>query len=415
MPPPVSGTAFLASLRATNAECAICDEKFSDEHPPVPLRSCSHIFGKECIEKWAQSDNAQRNKCPTCRAVMFGQGNEPAQAAQQVQATQVQATQPAQDVVVEYVPTPAEIDARTIAIHDHFLATMPHLRSFNRKLWRRCSRTLAPMYIAAGKMITLELVTAARIMLVELFLHVDYFEADSNLNYRHVLEWSLGGHELSTKLDRRLMQWVLCMVMLCPIVPMEMSIIEGCFALVPTFNRTFAFDIVNAAVEEPSLANAPILQVMTMLLVDGSVNHVRADLGAQWTINAQPSDAFLEQAARVKGKLGKASRSKKELYRQLKVPGEEIVKYWQGGGEVASPGLRDRVGSFFRSNEPRKVLTKPPAREQPRRNSDVPPRGSELVHYQSTGHGGRERDLRIEHHRGRSVNFMLFDYTSRWH
>lgn len=49
-------------------ECSLCYEDFSDEHPAVALPNCRHVYGQECIQKWMESDNAQHDKCPACRA-----------------------------------------------------------------------------------------------------------------------------------------------------------------------------------------------------------------------------------------------------------------------------------------------------------------------------------------------------------
>jgi hypothetical protein len=49
-------------------ECSICTEDFSEEHPPVPLDNCRHIFCRDCLQHWRNSNNAQCNNCPECRA-----------------------------------------------------------------------------------------------------------------------------------------------------------------------------------------------------------------------------------------------------------------------------------------------------------------------------------------------------------
>jgi hypothetical protein len=54
-------------------ECDICTEGFSDQHPPVPLDNCRHIFCKRCIESWMASENSNKDKCPECRTLIGAQ------------------------------------------------------------------------------------------------------------------------------------------------------------------------------------------------------------------------------------------------------------------------------------------------------------------------------------------------------
>jgi len=409
MAAPANEQAFLSALHPTDHECALCYEDFTEEHPPVVLDNCRHVFGKECLEKWVQSDNAQRNKCPTCRAILFG--NE------QGQPPRAQPTQPADDDDDDEAPTLEEIDTATNDIYTHFLSTLPDPTSFHRKLWRRVSQKLAPLYRDSNKLITPGLDSAARTVLIDLLRRIRYVAQPVEFDLEHLLELSLGGNEMARMLTRRLMQWVMCMVMLSPIVPMEIGIIQGCFDLIPDLYHTLGFEIVNAAVARPTVRNAPIFQVMTMLLVDNDVERVCVEIGQQWYVSGRPSDAFVAQAARVKAKLNRESRSKKDLYRRLKMPREDIVQLWQLGEEVAPPGIRERLRSLFGQDntprEARRVLTRPP-RPTPRRNSEHSPRvDAGLLVVGEDGRVNHERRVQVHHHRGRSVNFTLFTYRSR--
>lgn len=79
MPPPSSEQQFLASL--TELICPICEDAFGEAHFPISIDGCRHVFGSECIKKWVRSTNAGRNKCPTCRRVMFETGSRTADVA----------------------------------------------------------------------------------------------------------------------------------------------------------------------------------------------------------------------------------------------------------------------------------------------------------------------------------------------
>ncbi|KAH7406767.1 hypothetical protein DE146DRAFT_786572 [Phaeosphaeria sp. MPI-PUGE-AT-0046c] len=68
----MSSPAVLTTPPDTN-ECALCYDPFSSSHPAAALPNCRHVFGSPCIEKWTASDNAQHNRCPECRALIFNE------------------------------------------------------------------------------------------------------------------------------------------------------------------------------------------------------------------------------------------------------------------------------------------------------------------------------------------------------
>ena len=54
--------------------CNICFEPFNCGHHPVRFTgsdNCGHVFGATCMQKWAESQNDNANKCPTCRRELF--------------------------------------------------------------------------------------------------------------------------------------------------------------------------------------------------------------------------------------------------------------------------------------------------------------------------------------------------------
>jgi hypothetical protein len=65
--------AIASFMHQVHHECALCMQTLNEEHPPVPLEHCCHVFGKKWLEEWLDSNNAQRNKFPTCRALLFGE------------------------------------------------------------------------------------------------------------------------------------------------------------------------------------------------------------------------------------------------------------------------------------------------------------------------------------------------------
>lgn len=59
---------------------------------------------------------------------------------------------------------------------------------------------------------------------------------------------------------RRLLQLVEVTVMLTPIIPMEMDIIFGCFELVSDLWDFIGFRVIESAIANLTIANAPILK-----------------------------------------------------------------------------------------------------------------------------------------------------------
>jgi hypothetical protein len=57
-------------------ECNLCFEEFYNHPGHAPARfigpnSCNHVFGSSCLKRWVDSGNANANKCPNCRRVLF--------------------------------------------------------------------------------------------------------------------------------------------------------------------------------------------------------------------------------------------------------------------------------------------------------------------------------------------------------
>ncbi|KAF2878383.1 hypothetical protein BDV95DRAFT_478624 [Massariosphaeria phaeospora] len=51
--------------------CSICYEKFDQDHGPVRLQGCGHIFGRKCILDWFNANRSNSNTCPLDRTVLF--------------------------------------------------------------------------------------------------------------------------------------------------------------------------------------------------------------------------------------------------------------------------------------------------------------------------------------------------------
>ena len=90
----IRGRAFLESLSSLplqnlpedNLACDICLEQYRDtQRSDDPVRlPCTHIIGKACLGDWLKSSaqNANNNKCPICRTVLFKRGIDPSIEAQ---------------------------------------------------------------------------------------------------------------------------------------------------------------------------------------------------------------------------------------------------------------------------------------------------------------------------------------------
>jgi hypothetical protein len=149
------------------------------------------------------------------------------------------------------------------------------------------------------------------------------------------------------------------MVMLTPLIPIDLDAATGCLKLLSDLHSSLDFNIVNAAVKGPSTRNAPILHVITKLLINDSVEHVTSEIGAQWHRTASPSDRFVAVASRVKGMLDLESYAVKERCRHLKVPVDEIVRLWQLASDeedIASRGMFTRLRDIFSTNKHRRGL-----------------------------------------------------------
>jgi hypothetical protein len=332
---------FSSSTHSFDYECALCMELFDEEHAAVTLDNCRHIFGKECLMRWINSKNARRNKCPTCRAVLF---NGP--RADRVQPNAVASrhyTQgqpgprpPAQQAPVYTAHGLLRIHEYTQTVHRQFCSAVPNMTMFYTELWRDAACHLAPMYLASGKIITPELDIAARRMLVNSLNRESVAIAGRAPEHRYRIQQSLPGAHIRNReyyrlVTRKLVQVTMVIVMLSSLIPMEVNIVTGCFALLSNDpDATLGYDFINAAIAHPSAANVPLLKVLTYLLLDKTVEQVCKSLGQQWHITAGPAEMFLDQTMRVKDTLN--SRTRLENYflvRTFAGTDYEILKLWR--------------------------------------------------------------------------------------
>jgi hypothetical protein len=363
-------------------ECALCYEDLSQEHPPVLLDNCCHVFGQQCLDKWTASDNLHRDKCPTCRAVLFNdrepRGND--RQGHQTIPAQLQPVNAVNDfrnipedpgdapndpflvLIQPAMRAPRDLNQQTRALYREFLSDLDDVSSFYRKLWRRVVRTLTRQYIASDYRITQELDTAARIMLIELLENIDY-EAMYEDDMYELLIQSLDGDDDATFLCRRLMQLVMVMVMLSPLMTMDINVVIGCFELLPDLHSDLGFDVVNTAVADPNAANACLLKFITMLLVDNNIGYVGNNVGAQWYVSGEPSNQFYIKALAVKEKLAVKSRAQTKAFKRMMVVDAEIVELWQQAGSEerrAGQGICARLRRLFQCNDrvrrPRRTL-----------------------------------------------------------
>jgi hypothetical protein len=340
MPPPANAPGSFASPPPTDHECPLCYEDFSETHLPVPLDNCRHVFCQNCLNEWVNSNNAQHDKCPTCRANLF---NEPEQQARvpnpRPAATSIQPTH--QNEAAFF--TQHELATINEITHDlwaRFKYSLTEPSSFYRRLNRRVRRTLVPLY-NEHELLTPALDTVVRIMLVDLFPQLPAYDEEVDIYAWH-LERSLqvqgiGGraaayHRLVT---RRLVQLVGVMVMLGSVMRVDVRVAKECFKFLGNdLDASLTFTHVNAAAERPSMRNASLLAVFTSLLVENEVEVVRNGMGAQWYVGAQPSDAFLTRALQVKAKLGEMTGEEKyELYK-MTAEHENVLGLWHDEEDI---------------------------------------------------------------------------------
>jgi len=411
----------LLDLEDIDNECVICWDTFSENHPAIALDNCRHVVGKKCLEAWLRSNNDQRDKCPTCRVPLFG--DEVSQAEPQGQPDQPTNAFPATGA---HGPTLQEIDIQTHEMHDDFLNALYHASFFNRHLWKRVSRELVPMYIAADNLITPEIDAQARTILIELLQGVVYYaDAVDRPDYKHLLKRSLEGNQMAILLTRRLMQCVMTMVMLVPLMPMEKEVVQGCYDQIPNLYHVLGFDMINSAVADPTPENASILRVLTMALVDSSVDAVITDaLGEQWLVSAESSDEFFIAAQRVKDRMRWMDASERDDFRKMKVSNVTVAALWQGGDDEEAierqrpdkpvvaliKGICDGIRNVFRRDdglrEAPRVLTK-----KSRSRSSFMGFGSSRVNggYQRLESGGSVDDRQRS---GRSRSFTFLCYSN---
>eukprot|EP01018_Ginkgo_biloba_P020149 Gb_28973 [translate_table: standard] len=61
--------------------CAVCLSEFERQEKIRLLSNCSHIFHKDCLDKWV--NDLHQNSCPLCRSLLLPetvQGNSPSYA-----------------------------------------------------------------------------------------------------------------------------------------------------------------------------------------------------------------------------------------------------------------------------------------------------------------------------------------------
>jgi hypothetical protein len=68
-------TTLPADDLAIEPDCIICQEPYNNnEHAAIQLRNvtCTHIFGRTCLQKWVNSRMANSHRCPSCRQDISG-------------------------------------------------------------------------------------------------------------------------------------------------------------------------------------------------------------------------------------------------------------------------------------------------------------------------------------------------------
>ena len=77
-PPPATVqhfTTLSAADPSHDVDCPICHEPYDDDnHPAIRLQkvSCTHVFGRGCLQEWCNSGMDNAHKCPSCRSSIAG-------------------------------------------------------------------------------------------------------------------------------------------------------------------------------------------------------------------------------------------------------------------------------------------------------------------------------------------------------
>jgi hypothetical protein len=78
-PPPPAQVQHFSTLRASDpshdTDCPICQDPYDDdEHPAIRPHnvSCTHVFGRGCLQEWCNSGMDNAHKCPSCRQSLAG-------------------------------------------------------------------------------------------------------------------------------------------------------------------------------------------------------------------------------------------------------------------------------------------------------------------------------------------------------
>jgi hypothetical protein len=345
------------SLPFEDPTCYLCYKAFSGEHLPGPLDNCSHLFGKQCLYDWIAANDYRVKNCPSCGAVMFGEEDAaqqaeqplPSQAPPSVRGTPRNPNRLSVRVIVKETPS----------LYQRFIDDHANIASFQHTLWHRVLVDLVPAYNDSHRLITPELELEAQLVVLHLLNDTEFEVGHDEWDNRLLIDRALNGDNEADLLIPKLIQLVIVMVMLTPLIPIDLDTATGCLKLLPDVHSPLDFNIVNAAVEDPSTRNAPILHVITKLLINDSVEHVTTEIGAQWHRTASPSDWFFAVASRVKGILDLESYAVKERCRHLKVPVDKIVRLWQLTGDeedIASRGIFTRLRDMFSTNKHRRGL-----------------------------------------------------------
>nr|XP_016515871.1 PREDICTED: RING-H2 finger protein ATL46-like [Nicotiana tabacum] len=63
---------FVYNRRAKEPlDCAICLLEFEHGDKGRKIKSCSHIFHENCLDKWLMHGKGQNSNCPVCRSVII--------------------------------------------------------------------------------------------------------------------------------------------------------------------------------------------------------------------------------------------------------------------------------------------------------------------------------------------------------
>lgn len=107
-----------ANISIEDRTCDICYGSYGDDETPsnitvvpIRIRTCRHIFCRDCISQHVRTQHPNANTCPKCRGVLFQRDRAPVNGARS-RATAVQTSRQAQAAIAQFAADSMANEAR---------------------------------------------------------------------------------------------------------------------------------------------------------------------------------------------------------------------------------------------------------------------------------------------------------------